>query len=171
MNDIYIALGANMSNPKETFIHALKRLAKLGVEVIDVSGLWQSPAWPPGLGHPDYLNAAAKVSYQGTPKELLQLLNDTEASFGRVRSERNAPRTLDLDILDFGRQIFSDDRLTIPHPRMLDRGFVLFPLIQIAPKWIDSVQGKSIEHHIARLPLSDVAPMEYRGRFYKGARQ
>ena len=167
MNDIYIALGANMSNPKETFIKALERLSEVGVEVLEVSGLWQSPAWPPGLGHPDYLNAAAKVSYHGMPKQLLQLLNDTEASFGRIRAERNAPRTLDLDILDFKGQEFRDERLTIPHPRMLDRGFVLFPLIQVAPNWIDPAGGQPIEHYIAKLPLTDVAPMEYRGRFYK----
>ncbi len=171
MNEVYIALGANMSNPKETFIKALDRLAGMGLDILEVSGLWQSPAWPPGLGHPDYLNAVAKLGYDGTPAELMRVLNDTEAYFGRARTVKNAPRTLDLDIIDFKGIISDDPRVTLPHPRMLSRGFVLFPLVQVAPHWQDPVNGGSIDDHIAVLPLPDVAPMEYRGRFYNGARQ
>lgn len=164
MKPIYIALGANLSNKKASFIKALDALEISGVKTVQVSGLWQSPSWPPGQGHPDYLNAAAQVEFDGSAEELLSILQSTEADFGRVRTERNAPRPLDLDILDFRGEVSTSDRLTLSHPRMRERGFVLFPLFQIAPKWRDPVSGHDLDHYIARLPLSDVAPMEYAGR-------
>ncbi len=167
MRPVYIALGANLSNPKESFIGALKALSEKGVVILRVSGLWQSPAWPPGQGHPDYLNAVAAVQYKGKAEDLLTLIQSVELDFGRVRSVRNAPRTLDLDIIDFKGQILGGDRLSLPHPRMFVRGFVLFPLSEIAPHWQDPVSGERLESYIAQLPLSDVAPMSYQGRFYR----
>jgi len=167
MKDIYIALGANLSNPKETFIKALDELSTCGLAITKVSGLWQSPSWPPGLGHPDYLNAVAKVEYLGTPSELLTVLNTVEASFGRERQERNAPRPLDLDIIAFGELVLSGKNLTIPHARMFTRGFVLFPLEEIGPEWCDPRNGNKISGYIAQLPLRDVAPMKYIGTFYQ----
>lgn len=166
MNDIYIALGANLSNPKETFIKALDDLAQNNVVILDVSGLWQSPSWPPGLGHPDYLNAAARIDFDGSAPELLRLLNTIEADFGRLRAKKNDPRPLDLDIISFRDVVIGDAKLTIPHPRMFSRGFVLFPLEQVAPDWRNPIDNVSISNYIAALPLSDVAPMKYIGTFY-----
>ncbi len=123
------------------------------------SGLWQSPAWPPGSDAPDYLNAVIAVKYDGTAETLLKTLHEIETALGRVRTVRNAPRTLDLDILDFSGQIIDSADLTLPHPRMLSRGFVLFPLEEIEPEWVDPVYKQSLSDHIARLPLSDVDPM------------
>ncbi len=166
MSGIYIALGANLSNQKASFIKALGGLESSGVGIISVSGIWQSPSWPPGQGHPDYLNAVAEVDFSGSPEELLSLLQTTENTLGRVRSERNAPRTLDLDILDFQGRMMQKPALTLPHPRMLARGFVLFPLAQIAPDWRDPLSGEGLEFFIERLPYSDVEPMVYEGRFH-----
>ncbi len=166
MKPIYIALGANLSNRKAAFIKALESLNEAAVTLKGVSGVWQSPSWPPGQGHPDYLNAVACIDYEGSPKSLLLLLQSIEADHGRVRSLRNAPRPIDLDILDFRGQILNTQILTLPHPRMLGRGFVLFPLAQIAPNWRDPVSGGGVMDYAARLPLSDVAPMHYHGRLY-----
>lgn len=166
MSQIYIALGANLSNQKTSFIKALERLEDYSARIIDVSGLWQSPSWPPGHGHPDYLNAAAEISFDGTPESLLELLQSIETEHGRQRTERNAPRTLDLDILDFQGRKQNSETLTLPHPRMCGRGFVLFPLQQIAPEWRDPVSANRLEAFIAKLPLNDVAPMKYRGKFW-----
>ena len=166
MSTAYIALGANLSNPKESFLEALSRLENQGVAIKRVSGLWQSPSWPPGKGHPDYLNAVAEVACNYKPMELLQILQSIELELGRQRTVRNAPRTLDLDILDFSGNIVDSEALTLPHPRMLTRGFVLFPLSQIAPNWQDPKTAKSIQEFIAKLPLDDVAPMQYVGQFY-----
>jgi len=163
--DVYIAFGANLSNPQANFSRGLERLAAQGVGIQAMSGLWQSPAWPPGSAQPDYINAAAKVSFAGSAAELLAILHAIEAKLGRVRGEKNAARTLDLDLLDFKGQVISTDALTVPHPRMLTRAFVLFPLQQIAPDWRDPQGHQAIDNHIAKLPLSDVAPLSYLGHF------
>ncbi len=166
MSSIYIALGANLSNPKETFTEALNMLNGKGVDIIKTSGLWQSPSWPPGQGHPDYLNAVAEVRFNGNAKVLLRMLHDIEAEMGRIRTIKNAPRPLDLDLLDFKGQVMDEQNLTIPHPRMTVRGFVLLPLEEIAPDWCAPETGYHITYYIARLPFRDVAPIDYRGPFY-----
>lgn len=163
MANIYIAFGANLSNPKATFLAAMDLLEQKSVVIEKISGLWQSPSWPPGKGHPDYLNGAAQVEFDGHVSELLRILMSVETDLGRERSERNAPRTLDLDILDFKGAILESAELTLPHPRMLSRGFVLFPLEQIANNWIDPKSGRPIIEFIAELPSADVAPMKYVG--------
>ncbi len=163
---IYIAFGANLSNPKKNFVDGLKRLAGKGATPLSVSGLWRSPSWPPGQGHPDYLNGVARLHYEGAASALLELLLDVETALGRSRSVPNAPRTLDLDLLDFRGEVRSSPQLTLPHPRMHERGFVLFPLQQIAPDWIHPVTGVHIDRLTAHLPLADVAPMTYKGAFW-----
>ena len=162
---IYIAFGANLSNPKSTFAAAIDALEGRGVAVTQMSGLWQSPAWPAGSGQPDYINACGQVSFDGQAIELLNILHKIEAEMGRVRGVKNAARTLDLDLLDFRGQVIGQDNMTVPHPRMLARGFVLFPLSEIAPDWRDPVADMAINDHIARLPLADVGPMQWLGRF------
>jgi 2-amino-4-hydroxy-6-hydroxymethyldihydropteridine diphosphokinase len=79
-----------------------------------------------------------------TPEELLQRLQATEARFGRVRAERWGPRTLDLDLILFGDLILSGERLQIPHPRLQERSFVLVPLAEIAPDWIEPHTGRTV---------------------------
>ena len=161
MKPIYIAFGANLSNPKETFLAAIKSLEARGVGLVKMSGLWQSPAWPRGYGQPDYLNACAQVNFDGDAQELLTLLHETEQAFGRVRSVKNAERTLDLDLLDFDGHIISrPEGLIIPHPRMLSRAFVLLPLSEIAPNWADPVRKLGVWDHIARLPLVDTVDID-----------
>ena len=163
MAAVYIALGANLSNPKNTFSAAVQSLESVGCFEQARSALWQSPAWPAGRGQPDYINACLKINYQGSPRDLLTNLQKVEAQYGRVSGARNAARSLDLDILDFGGVVMRSKDLQLPHPRMLSRGFVLFPLAEIAPDWTDPVSGAAIEHWIARLPLVDVAPMRRLG--------
>ena len=165
MKPIYIAFGANLSNPKETFLAAIKSLEARGVGLVKMSGLWQSPAWPPGSNQPDYINGCAEVSFVGEARELLDILHEVEAEFGRKRTVKNAARALDLDLLDFRGQVIEDESgMIVPHPRMLSRGFVLFPLAEIAGEWHDPRQGKEIMEWIARLPLADVVPMQWLGR-------
>ena len=157
---IYIALGANLSNPNQTFRAALADMTDQGIQIQKVSSLWQSPAWPPGSDAPDYLNAVASVRFEGSAGELLSQLQAIEFVHGRVRSERNAPRTLDLDILDFRGMLIDLPDLMVPHPRMLTRGFVLFPLEEVAPEWRDPIGGLPVAHHIAALPFDDVKDMK-----------
>ena len=161
MKPIYIAFGANLSNPKLTFKAAIKALEGRGVVLVKLSALWQSPAWPPGSGQPDYINACAEVDFNGEARGLLDILHEVEAEFGRERTVKNAARALDLDLLDFRGWVIEDEGgMIVPHPRMLTRGFVLFPLAEIASDWRDPVKGLGIDEWIARLPISDVEPME-----------
>lgn len=166
MKPIYIAFGANLSNPKVTFKSAINALQSRGVNVVKISGLWQSPAWPPGSDQPDYINACAEVSFEDGARALLDILHAVEAQFGRERSVKNAARPLDLDLLDFrGRVIEDKDGMIVPHPRMLTRSFVLFPLAEIAPGWRSPVENFHIDDYLAQLPLTDVEALSWLGPF------
>lgn len=155
MNAVYIALGGNLSNPKVRFIQALNALVEMGVQVEAVSSLWRSPSWPPGQGHPDFLNAVAKVRTDLVPLELLSTLKALEKNAGRKPSKRNAPRPLDLDIIDYNGREITSKKLTLPHPRMQERAFVLFPFSEIDPDWVHPIGGSGIDSLIGALPTQD----------------
>lgn len=161
---IYIALGANLGDPITSFVQALTQLEQSGVSIISLSGLWQSPAWPAGQGHPDYINACVQIEFSGDARKLLSILHMVEASHGRERSVLNAPRALDLDIIDFRGQVITAKDIQTPHPRMMERGFVLLPLSQIAPYWSHPTTGQGLENAVSKLPLVDIEPMKYLGR-------
>ena len=160
MNKALIAFGANLGKPVDAFSEALADLD--GVSA--VSGVWQSPAWPPGSSAPDYLNMAAIVKTPDEPAEVLARLHDIERRAGRERGVRNASRTLDLDLIGLGQRVETRAALTLPHPRMEGRGFVLLPLSQIAADWRHPVSGLTVMEMLSRLPLAEVAPMRYLGR-------
>jgi len=156
---IYIALGANLPEaehtPQETLALALEALAGEDVSVVARSSDWSSPAWP-DPSDPPYVNAVAEVGTALSPRALLDLLHRVEARFGRERSRRNAPRTLDLDLIDHrGAVLKAEDGLEIPHPRATQRAFVLLPLQEIAPGWHDPVSGRSIDDLVEALPRAD----------------
>jgi len=154
MTDCLIAFGGNLSNPKVTFQIALASLCDEGFDLEKKSGLWRSPAWPPGSAQPEYLNAVVKGSYKGGADTLLAILHEIEAVHGRVRSVPNAARTLDLDLLTFGDQKCDSEVLTLPHPRMTERAFVLIPACELETKWIK---------YTAQLSEADVRQTRYAG--------
>jgi len=156
---IYIALGANLPNgentPQDTIAAALDALVAAGVTVVARSSDWSSPAWP-DPADPPYVNAVAAVDTPLGPRDLLDLLHRVEASFGRARGVRNAPRTLDLDLIDHRGRVERDESgLEIPHPRATGRAFVLLPLQEIAPDWRDPVSGRGIGDLAGALPKAD----------------
>jgi len=154
MTNCLIAFGGNLSNPKITFQIALDELCDNGFQLERKSGLWRSPAWPPGSGQPDYLNAVVKGAYPGDALSLFNLMQAIEKKHGRVRSVANAARTLDLDLLTFGVEKRNTESLILPHPRMLERAFVLVPASEIEPKWL---------RHAERLKLSEIRVTRYDG--------
>jgi len=129
----YIALGANLDNPAAAIRNAISELRTLPHSaMVAVSSLYRSA--PVGLkNQPDFINAVAAVDTSLSARQLLDALFAIEAAFGRQRSVRNAPRTLDMDLLLYGDSISDDPQLTVPHPRMHQRAFVLLPLAEIAP--------------------------------------
>lgn len=138
-----IALGSNLGDCRATLEGALAALdADPDVRLLRRSAWYRSaPVGPP---QPDYLNGCAVLAVSLTPEELLDRLQATEARFGRVRAERWGPRTLDLDLILFGDLILSGERLQIPHPRLQERTFVLVPLAEIAPDWIEPHTGRTV---------------------------
>ena len=137
----FIALGANLGNPVATVQAAILALRKLPqTEFIAASSLYRTA--PVGLKHqPDFINAVVQLVAVAPAPTLLQTLFEIEARFGRRRSVKNAPRTLDLDLLLYGDQLSDDPQLTLPHPRLHERAFVLAPLAEIAPQLVIPGRG------------------------------
>lgn len=129
----YIALGSNLNDPRQQLEQALQALSKLPNSRFRARSAWyQSRAVGPGE-QPDYLNGVVLVETSLEPLDLLDQLQAIEAAQGRVREERWAARTLDLDILLYGERVIETERLQVPHPRMTERNFVLYPLADISP--------------------------------------
>ena len=161
---ILIALGANLPSraggPADTLRAALTSLGVRGITVERQSGFYESPAWP-DPSDPPFVNAVASVRTELTPADLLRVLHEIEDAFGRQRGRRNAPRTLDLDLIDY------DERLEqgppeLPHPRMASRAFALLPLRDVAPDWRHPLSGRTISELIAQVPSAGVKPLEPR---------
>ncbi len=131
----YVGLGSNLDDPERQIIRALSELAKLPrTRFIKHSRLYQSaPLGPPA--QPDYVNAVALLETGLSAKELLERLLEIEYRHGRIRSDEQwGPRTLDLDLLLYGEQHYADRHLTLPHPRLHERAFVLYPLAELDPE-------------------------------------
>ena len=151
---IIVALGANLPSPAgqpaETLRAALRALAREGAAPISISRFYKTPAWP-DPSDPPFVNAVARLETKVAPADLLALLHRIEREFGRERDVRNAPRTLDLDLIDYDGCV-EEGPPALPHPRMLSRAFVLVPLADVAPDWRHSVTGQSVAEAIAALP-------------------
>jgi len=134
MVTIYIGIGSNLNDPVQQVSQAIEELGHLAVsEMLKSSSLYRSEPMGPA-NQPDYINAVCALTTQLEPIDLLDKLQAIEQQHGRLRDgEHWGPRTLDLDILLFGEKTISDERLTIPHPGLDQRSFVLYPLYEIAP--------------------------------------
>jgi 2-amino-4-hydroxy-6-hydroxymethyldihydropteridine diphosphokinase len=157
---ILIALGANLPSPaggpQQTLEAALARLEASGVRVVARSR-WYRTAPVPVSDQPWFINGVARVETTLVPMALLALLQQVEQEFGRQRTVRNAARTLDLDIVDYNGRVENTPELTLPHPRMQDRAFVLLPLAEIVPAWWHPILGKTLESLISSLPTEQKA--------------
>jgi 2-amino-4-hydroxy-6-hydroxymethyldihydropteridine diphosphokinase len=153
-NRVFLSLGGNLGDPRKSMASALRLLAgDDGADVVAVSSLYRTPPWGK-LDQPDFLNAAAELSTSLSPHELLELCLGTEKKLKRVREERWGPRLIDIDILVFGDRVIQETGLEVPHPRMLERAFVLAPLAEIAPNL--SVDGKSVSERLATVDTAGI---------------
>jgi len=177
-----VAFGANLDfgemSPKSTILAAIAELDRLGLPVLQLSKLYQTPCFPAGAG-PDYVNAAAVVTlrHNQSAADILACLHVVEARFGRERTQRWGMRTLDIDLLALGDSVLPDlatylhwqrlpaedqrraapDQLILPHPRLADRAFVLVPLADVAASWCHPVTGLTVAQMLAALPAADRA--------------
>ena len=144
----YIALGANLGDAQGAFAGAIETLSAIeGIEVLKRSALYKTS--PVDSTGPDYVNAVLTIKTNWDAEALMKTLLATERDFGRVRPQGviNAPRTLDLDLLILGDERVVTPVLTLPHPRMEERLFVLVPLRDVHPGWVSS-SGKTIDEQI-----------------------
>jgi len=129
----YVALGSNLGDPRQQVLDAIAALAGLPeTRLLRRSALYRTPPWGV-LQQPPFVNAVVELDTGLSPRALLQALLSIEQQAGRVRAERNGPRTLDLDVLHVDGVRLDSPELTLPHPRMADRAFVLLPLNDVAP--------------------------------------
>jgi len=164
---ILVAIGANLPGPDgappiETCRRAAMALHGVmpGLGLAALSRWWASPAWPPGSGAPDYVNGVARLEGPAPdPAALLAALLAIETRFGRVRTMPNAPRTLDLDLLAMGDLVRAAPDPILPHPRLQDRGFVLAPLLDVAPDLLVPGRGGSARAWLARADRDGLRPI------------
>ncbi len=143
MAQALIALGSNLGDSRAILEAAIETLNKKpGIQVKTHSSWYETP--PLGPPQPNYLNGCALLETEITPEELLTTLLEIEREFGRVRREKWGPRIIDLDLLLFDNLIQQTPQLQVPHPQMRQRAFVMIPLAEIVPNWIDPITGKTI---------------------------
>ncbi len=149
--DAYIGLGANLGDARGHLHAAVQALQVLpGVTLRAVSDLYASA--PIDSSGPDYLNAVVGLQTRLAAPDVLAALQQIESAAGRERPYRNAPRTLDLDLLLYGTQRIESPCLTVPHPRMYERAFVLMPLSELVPAWVPpSDLARVADQRIVRL--------------------
>jgi 2-amino-4-hydroxy-6-hydroxymethyldihydropteridine diphosphokinase len=154
----FIGLGANLGGAQGTLQDALRGIAQLpGTQFVRSSRVYRSA--PVDAGGPDYFNAVAEVRTELTAPLLLAGLQALEQAAGRERPYRNAPRTLDLDLLLYGDARIASAALTVPHPRMRERAFVLLPLQELAPERVDARDLAAVAgQRIAPLPPASSPP-------------
>jgi len=129
----YVALGSNLGDRLANLADALDALRRLpGVRIVAVSGVYETEPWG-GVEQPRYANAVVALDVEGDALALLRACQAIERAGGRVPGERFGPRTIDLDVVLFGDETIDSPELTVPHPRMLERDFVVTPLLEIAP--------------------------------------
>ncbi len=134
MNTAYLGLGSNLGNRLAFLRGGRDMLIKqAGIELIQTSGVYETEAIGGPPDNPLFLNAVLQIQTSFDPHRLLEACLEVENEFGRSRPMRWAPRTLDIDILFFNDQVLYEDHLTVPHPRLQERAFVLAPLLEIAP--------------------------------------
>ena len=159
----YVALGSNLDNPMAQIERAFGELGRLpATRLVARSSLYLSR--PDGhLDQPDYINAVAGLKTQLAPRLLLDALLGIEARHGRLRTFKNAPRTLDLDLLLYDGLVMHEPGLTLPHPRMMERAFVLAPLTEIAPE-VDVPGRGPAAAGLDRLDLTGLACLPHPGQ-------
>jgi 2-amino-4-hydroxy-6-hydroxymethyldihydropteridine diphosphokinase len=157
---ILIGIGGNLASPRfgsplDTLAAALVALQAEGIRVITRSA-WYRTEPVPRSDQPWFVNAVASLATHLAARDLLAALHTLEEQFGRVRSEPNAPRVLDLDLLDYQGKVTDTASLVLPHPRLHQRRFVLLPLAEIAPDWRHPLSRLTAEQLLSRLTATQV---------------
>lgn len=156
----YIGLGSNLDDPVQQLHRALEALARLPqTQLVACSRFYRSAPLGP-QDQPDYVNAVAALDTGFSPEALLDALQAIEAAQGRVRTRRWGPRTLDLDLLLYGNEVLATPRLTVPHPGLAERNFVLYPLAELIPELL-LPDGQRLEELLLRCDRTGLEPLAH----------
>jgi 2-amino-4-hydroxy-6-hydroxymethyldihydropteridine diphosphokinase len=143
MNNTYLLLGSNMGNSKASLSKAVVQIEKQIGTVIRKSGLYSTAAWG-NTKQPEFLNQVIIVETKLPALQTMQTILNIEKKMGRIRTVKNAPRVIDIDILFFNKEIIAQEHLCIPHPQIQNRRFVLVPLNQLSPNLKHPVLNKTV---------------------------
>ena len=160
MTKVYLSLGSNMGNRQDYLKKAVESLDRLlETEVKAVSCYYETAAW--GLtDQADFLNLALALDTQLPAESLLSACQAIEKDLDRVRHEHWGPRTVDIDILLYGQEIWGTEHLKVPHPLMTQRAFVLVPLLEIAENLVEPQTGQAYKKYLSQIDTSDVRKLE-----------
>ena len=153
----YLAIGSNLGNKIENLERAKFELQYNKIKIIKCSSKFESKSWP-NSSNPKFINIVVEIKTNLAPLKLLKTCNLIEKKLGRKRSIKNAPRSCDIDIIDYEQQILNlkCDNLILPHPRMCKRNFVLLPLFEINNSWKHPKSRNNIVNLISSLPIKDL---------------
>ena len=143
MNKAYLLLGSNMGNSQQQLMIAIKNITRQVGNIIRKSKLYATAAWG-NNDQPDFLNQVIIVETKLTALQTIDIILDIEKKMGRVRTKKNAPRIIDIDILFFNKEIIAEKNLDVPHPQIENRRFVLIPLNELSPNFKHPVTHKTI---------------------------
>ncbi|MBR0656719.1 2-amino-4-hydroxy-6-hydroxymethyldihydropteridine diphosphokinase [Plastoroseomonas arctica] len=164
-----VAIGANLPGPDgASALETCRRAARLldgicGLHLVALSRWWESAPIPPAPGMPPYVNGVALLAGEAVPEAVLNALHAIEDRFGRVRPFANAPRTLDLDLIDAGGRVLDGPGLVLPHPRAHLRAFVLRPLAEVSPGWVHPRSGLPVGALLDKVAAQDARPLSPEG--------
>ncbi len=152
---VAVALGSNLGNSRAILETAVQILRESPGIILEAQSLWYQTR-AVGPPQPDYLNGCLRLRSNHSPDHLLELLLNIETQFGRVRHQHWGPRTLDLDLLLYDQRVIKTPRLTLPHPRLHQRAFVLVPLAQILPDWSHPIYHQTISELVKTVDCTGI---------------
>ena len=152
---VFLGIGSNLGLRKRNIEKAKFLLAQHNLDVLSVSSYYQTPSWPDPQ-KPKFLNIILKLKCYYSPQELLKICKFIENQLGRKKAKKNAPRTCDLDIIDFNNLVSKNSKINLPHKMMHKRNFVLFPLFEIQKDWIHPDKQIDVKTLISLLPDRDI---------------
>lgn len=151
MSKIYILLGSNMGNSKASLSKAIVQIEKHIGKAVRHSGLYSTAAWG-NTNQPDFLNQVIIVETKLSAVQTMRTILNIEKKMGRIRTIKNAPRIIDIDILFFNKEIINQPQLIVPHPQIQNRRFVLVPLNQLSPNFKHPLLNKTIHQLLINCP-------------------
>ena len=153
----YLAIGSNLGNKTNNIELAKLELEKYNIIILKSSSNYISRSWPDAT-KPNYINIVIKIKTTLSPIKLLKICNKIELKLGRIRNKINAPRTCDIDIIDYNNKILNENgqKLILPHPRLKNRNFVLLPLFEIEKSWKHPKSKVNVVNLINSLPIEDL---------------